>query len=451
VNLTRTINRAVRKYVMKALNLSPVDGNRGAWQVLESFPFAWQADVTVNQETVSAYWAVFSCLTLISSDIAKLPPRVMEYDEDEKIWKPTALRPVLRKPNNYQTTIDFLFSWIVCELRHGNTYVLKVRDSRTGFVTALHVLDPLRVEPLITPSGDVYYRLNGDDLAGLEQGQVVVPASEIIHDRMYPLFHPLVGVSPIFACGIAAMQGAAIMNNATAFFQNMSRPSGILTAPGEIADETATRLKAFWDENFKGANAGKVAVAGDGLKYEPMTITATDAQLIEQLKMTGEMVCACFRVPPYKLGLGQMPTVNNTASLNQQYYDQCLQFIIEKMESRLDEGLELDGTTQQVWLDTGPLLRMDPQTRATVLGQKVRDAILSPNEARREDDLPPVIGGDSPMIQEQNYSLEAIAKRDANNPFAPPAPAAPAAPEPEPVDAEKQARMFRALVSLELA
>ena len=40
------------------------------------------------------------------------------------------------------------------------------------------------------------------------------------------------------------MQGAAIMNNSASFFTNMSRPSGVLTAPGTISTETAARVKA---------------------------------------------------------------------------------------------------------------------------------------------------------------------------------------------------------------
>src|SRR5690606_16452213 len=127
--------------------------------------------------------------------------------------------------------------------------------------------------------------------------------------------------------------------------------------PGAISNETASRIKTAWEENFSGANAGKVAVLGDGLEYRALTITATDSQLIEQLKFTGEMVCATFHVPPYKLGLGPMPTVNNTSALNQQYYDQCLQPIVESIELRLDEGLELP-QNNEVWFDESAILRM---------------------------------------------------------------------------------------------
>jgi HK97 family phage portal protein len=103
------------------------------------------------------------------------------------------------------------------------------------------------------------------------------------------------------------MQGLAIQNNSSQFFANGSNPGGVLTAPGAINDETAKRLKDYWDQNFTGANVGKVAVLGDGLKYEAMIVNAVDAQLIEQLKWTAETVCSCFHVPSFMIGLGAAP------------------------------------------------------------------------------------------------------------------------------------------------
>ena len=98
-------------------------------------------------------------------------------------------------------------------------------------------------------------------------------------------------MSPIFAAGLAATQGLHIQSNSATFFKNGSNPGGVLTAPGAISDETAARLKVAWSTNYSGENAGKVAVLGDGLKYEAMAVTATDAQLIEQTP--------CGRSPAY--------------------------------------------------------------------------------------------------------------------------------------------------------
>jgi HK97 family phage portal protein len=180
------------------------------------------------------------------------------------------------------------------------------------------------VKPLVAPDGSVYYQLSRDDLAGVGE-QVVVPASEIIHDTMCPLFHPLCGVSPLIACGLAAMQGLSIQANATRFFENGAMPGGVLSAPGTIDDVTAARLKEHWEQNYTGSNAGRVAVLGDGLKYEKMAMTAVESQMIEQLKWTAETVCSCFHVPAYMVGVGTPPAYNNVEALNQQYYSQCLQ------------------------------------------------------------------------------------------------------------------------------
>src|SRR5690606_13340318 len=298
----------------------------------------------------------------------------------------------------------------------GNTYVLKRRDNR-NVVIELYVLDPNRVKPLVTPDGAVYYELQPDNLAGLQEDRIVVPASEIIHDRFNCLFHPLVGVSPIYANGLAATQGLSIQNNSANLFGSGSRPGGLLIAPGRIDPENATRLKEYWDNNFAGENAGKVAVLGDGMTYQGLSVTPEDAQLIEQLKWTAEVVGSTFHVPPYKIGVGALQSYNNVQALNTEYYSQCLQVHIEAAELCMDEGLAT-GDKLGTEFDLDNLLRMDSVTQMQVLKEGVGAGVLSPNEARAKVDRKPVPGGASPYLQQQNYSLEALAKRDAQeDPF----------------------------------
>jgi HK97 family phage portal protein len=264
-----------------------------------------------------------------------------------------------------------------------------------------------------------------------------VPASEIIHDRYTPMRgHSLCGVPPIMACALSGMLGVRIASNSAQFFENQSRPGGILTAPDRINDETAKRLKDHWEANFTGVNAGRIAVLGDGLKFEVMREKAVDAQLIEQLKLTAEHICTAFGVPPYMIGVGNPPTYNNIEALNQQYYSQCLQILIESIEALLDEGLGLVDVSTAVYgteFDLSDLLRMDTSTKSKTWGDLVQRGIASPDEARRQFDLPPVTGGDTPYLQQQNYSLEALSKRDSkDDPFAtakPPAASPDEAPE----------------------
>lgn len=408
---------------------------RGGWGWLrESYAGAWQAgDMQVDGlADLTCFGAIYACISRISNDVAKLEPGLMKLVDD--LWQPADRKAphgkILRKPNGFQNRIQFFAYWLVCKLLYGNAYALKARDDR-NMVTALFLLDPRLVTPLVTPNGDVYYQLGRDDLAHLPSG-MVVPASEIIHDRINCLWHPLMGVPPIVACALSATQGRRIQQNSGKFFENMSRPSGILTAPGTIDEVTAHRLKTEWEANYSGRNIGRLAVLGDDLKYEAMTIPAEQAQLIDQLKWTVEDVARAFHMPLYKIGAGAIPTSNNVEALNQQYYDDCLQPHIEAIELCLDEGLALPSDSR-VEFDLTGLLRMDQTAQMNVLKIGVDAAIMARNEARRRLNLKPKAGGDDLYMQQQNYSLAAIAKRDAADPFGLSKPATPApAPEPSP-------------------
>ena len=420
-------------------SLTGISGSRSWWPLIrEATTGGWQRGEEINTDTVLSNPTLFACVTLIAGDIAKLRPKLVERDA-HGIWseiESAAFSPVLRKPNAYQSRIDFFEWWMLSKLVHGNLYALKARDGR-GVVTALYILDPYRVTPLLAPDGSVFYQLSQDNLARLATS-VVVPAREIIHDVMCPLFHPLCGVSPIYAAGYPALQGMNIRSASDKFFTNGSKPGGVLTAPGAIPQATADRMKTYWDANFSGDNTGKIAVLGDGLKYEAMAMTAEQSRLVDQLHMTDEDIAKCFHMPRHKVGVGPDPTYNNIEALNKMYYSDCLQKHIEKLESKLDEGLELTtvpGKTLGVEFDRDALFEMDTAAKSEAAAKAI-GAGMSPNEARyRYYDLGPVPGGESPYLQEQNWPLRLLSARElparAPSPVTPPVPI-PTADEPSP-------------------
>jgi HK97 family phage portal protein len=420
----------------KALQLSPLSarggsGSGGWWPwggvIRESFTGAWQQNVEIRGDTALSYYAVYACTRLIATDIGKLCLRLVQQDDDG-VWtdtKSAAFSPVLRKPNRYQTINKYVEQYMLSKLLTGNAYVLKQRDHRR-VVTALYVLDPSRVTPLVASDGSVYYEVKRDDLSGLTQEERIFPASEIIHDTMITPFHPLIGVSPLFACGLAATQGLSIQTNSNRFFSNGANPSGMLTAPGAISDDTAKRLKDKFDGGgYSGENVGKVVVAGDGLKFEQFTMSAVDAQLIEQLRMTAEQVCSAFGVPPYLVDIGAPPPYANFEPLLLKYHSQCIQSLTTNFEKCHDDGLGLlepiDGTQYGTEFDIDDLIWMDTVTRVTSAKTAIEGGGMSPDEARfKYHGLGPTPGGSSVLAQQQNFSLAALAKRDAGDPFATP-------------------------------
>ena len=403
------------------------------WPVIkESFTGAWQRDIVVSVQDALSHPTFWGCVTLIASDVAKCRPKLVESDAQgikTEVDNP-AYSPVLRRPNHYQNRIQFYTYWLMSKLMWGNAYALKERDAR-GVVVAIYLLDPSRVRPMVSPNGDVYYALQQDLLSGITEASLVVPAREIIHDIAFAPYHPLCGVSPVYACGQAALQALTIASNTTKLFKHGTQNGGILTAPGEISEANQKKLEDWWMANYAGPqNIGRVAVLGGGLKFEkPSMMSAVDAQLIDQLKWDDEKICAVFHVPPYKVGVGPIPSYNNVEALGQEYYGDCLQIHIESMELCLTEGLELKAG-YEVEFDLEALNRMDSAQRMTVATQGVVGGVLSPNEARARFNLRPVKGGNTPYLQQQNYSLAALDRRD-NAPPAPPLPARPAAEDPD--------------------
>lgn len=393
--------------------------------VHEPFSGAWQ----MNRECwgpQGIFSAVYACIAIIAGDLAKLPPRVRTQRADGAKFDvpnhPAAL--VLNNPNGYQTRVDFWGQFMASALFTGNVYVFLARDAN-NVVRQLHILDPRLVRVLLADDGSVFYRIGQERLAELLDTDVI-PARDIMHHRLLTLNHPLVGLTPLYAAGVSAMTGQTIQQNSYAFFANMSRASGVLTAPGKISQELANRLKTEWDQNFKGGSMGRTGVLGEGMKWEPLTISAADAQLIEQLRWSVEDVARCFRVPTYMLTDASKVSFKNAEQLARNYYSQTLQYHIESIEARLDQAFDLTGNTFCEF-DLAALLRMEFDARMSAYQVGIQSGVLTINEARKLEELSPMEGGDEPLIQSQYRPLSM-----AGEPMSAPAPAPAPSPEPDP-------------------
>ena len=411
--------------------LHAVSGWRDGWhRIQEPFSGAWQMNVEEKQGTLHCYPTLYACLNRPTQDIGKLP-FVLKQLGDDGIWRPIysgAFSPVLRKPNHYQTAQQFREAWTLSRLQHGNTYVLKVRDER-NVVVKLFVLDPCRVMPKVSDSGDVFYQINYPDAANLlpieyPSKDLIIPARDIIHDRLNCFHHQLIGVPPVCAAYWPALKNLKILKSAAQFFNNHAQPGGILTAPAGMSEEDAQRVRDYWQTNYTGSNAGKVAVIGADMKFTSFAQKSADSQLVEQMRYSDEQICQPFGIPPFKVGIGSIPAGLGVDAINLLYYDDALSGAIESMENLLDEGLALPPKLG-IWLDTEPLLRMDVGKQADVETKLVGGKIKTPDEARARFNLAPTGGGDTIWAQQQDFPLGTLRDRlpPDQKPEAPPAPA----------------------------
>jgi HK97 family phage portal protein len=410
---------------------------RSTWRVVaEPWAGAWQQNQEETRGDLITYPTLYACIMRITSDVGKLPFTLREVANGvSRAVENAAYSPVLRKPNNYQTEAQFREQWMLSKLVQGNTYILKRRDER-GVVVDMYVLDPLRTLPMVSDMGNVFYQLKTDALntlpANYPSDKLIVPASEVIHDRCMCIHHPLIGVPPLAAAYWPALKNLKILRSATEFFANNAQPGGILTAPAGMTEDDAKQVQDYWSSNFTGTNSGRVAIVGADMKFTPFAMKSIDAQMVEQMRYSDEQICQPFGIPPFKVGIGTIPAGLGVDGLNQLYYADALQTHIEHMEGLLNDGLRIKAPLS-VELDLEPLLRMDEGKRAEVETKLVAGKIKTPDEGRLRFNLAPTGGGDTLWGQHQDYPLGVLAKREDLNPAPVPEP-----PPPEEVEEEDQ-------------
>lgn len=399
------------------VGLSPPGSSVPSWfyggggTLHEPFKGAWQRGITEANAAgpnLLAYGPVYACTNLISSDISSLPLRVLQTDSDG-IRSPFPRHPLwalLRKPNPYQTTKQFLRSYLASKLTTGNACILLFRDAR-GFPNEMYVLDPRKTQVLVDDTeGNIFYRLGRDALNNVNN-ELVVSSRDIIHDRCLTIWHPLVGVSPLFAASMDAMIGGRIQMNTETFFRNMSRTSGLLVTPNKIEATIAKRLQTEWENNYSGRGMGRVAVLSNGLDYKGIDqMSAVDSELIALLRWTKEEIAMIYRVPDYKLGSLNKVTYRNTEQMQRDYVNQCLMDHITDIEQCFNKAFELpEGVS--VAFDLTQLYRAETDSRYKNLQTALQSGFMSINEARFSEDLPPVTGGEEPRVQMQDIPLSA--------------------------------------------
>jgi hypothetical protein len=168
------------------------------------------------------------------------------------------------------------------------------------------------------------------------------------------------------------------------------------------------------------------AILTGGLKVQPWSTPAKDAQLAELSKLSAERICWAFGIPLQLLGLATTPATS-TETLMQFWLATGLGFCLNHIEQGFDRLFDLRGEPEEYTeFDTAALLRSAQKDRIEALARAVQSGIYSPNEARAAEGLDATAFGDEPRVQAQIIPLSAAGSIPAApTPLVPPsAPAA---------------------------
>ncbi len=440
MNLVRSIKKVLGFSVEKNYSIRFPDPSKSNW------PFSgFQLDLKPAQ--AQQFGPIYACVSIIAQEIAKLP--VYHYRPNgnggRDIVKTSAASRVLKKPNSYQSRSDFFLFLVSNLLYGGNGYAIATRNNRRE-IDELHPRQYNAMYPYINPdSGDVYYN-NASNPYNLSPGlETLVPARDVLNVRMFTPQNPLIGQTPITAGCYSAGLGLAIERNGAAFFNNQARPSGFLKVPGKLSPEARVRIKDGWQEAYSKENQGKVGVMSDGADWQQITMSAQDADLVLQHKMTVEDIARIFRVPMFMLGDLSNSSFNNVESSMRFFYQSTLSLYLGHIESALDSLFNLPpGDT--IEFDFESNLRTNFAERIKGLSEGVKGGIYKINEARNKENLQNIDGGENVFIQNQ---MQTVKDRAENTPLTPAAEPAPTE-EPEELDIDETAKMITKAIENEL-
>lgn len=344
-------------------------------------------------------------VNFISSSIAQLPLKVYTRDENDerKRDRDSVAAKLLWKPNGDQTEYEFMFS-LVAELKiFGCVYVWKLPDpdSDSGYQIRIIPTDWVTNTEKVTPYGPDKIRVTADGYGNIE-----IPRAEFVRFCTFSPGNPAGYVSPISAL----RQTLEEQIQAGRFRKELWRSSGRLNAqivrPKDVqpwTDET----KKKWVEAFReawgagGSKAGSIPLMEDGMEIKTFNASFKEQQWVESVKLSREAVAAAYRINPSLVWHSDTQTYASSKDNARALYAECLGPDLQMIQQRINSFLlPMIGASPDTYVefDLTEKLKGDFEQRAAVIQSSVGGPWLTRNEARRDNNLPPIEGGDELIV-----------------------------------------------------
>jgi HK97 family phage portal protein len=137
---------------------------------------------------------------------------------------------------------------------------------------------------------------------------------------------------------------------------------------------------------------GRTAVLTEGAEYKPVAANFQESQLIESLRFSVEEICRLYSVPPHKIGhMEGAGYANSIEAQNSQFITDCIRPLVEVIEMEFANKLLSGNRVFQ--LDLKALMRGDITTEVQRNVSYWNIGVMSANEIRRIEGLPPIEGG----------------------------------------------------------
>lgn len=346
-----------------------------------------------NLSTVSA------CVGAISTAMASLPVYVYRRVPNgrEEIPNHPIMRLVRNGVNTHTAWPDYI-EWLVAQMLLRGNGLSGVMIDNTG--------QPVELEPVpwewcavqLLASGRLVYDVTTFSQVAGGNGRVKRwLEGEVLHFRDRT-DDGLIGKSRLQRAAATVATSLYVQEFTGSLYENGVNPSGILTLEQNVGDTQREEIKTRLSKLYEGSNrAGKVLLLeGPTAKWNQLTISPEDAELLASRRFSREELASIFQVPPPLVGIWDHSSFTNSETAGRWFAKNTLLPIKTKLQAEMARALltEEERLDTEIVFDLSGLLQGDDEARWRTHEIAVKNEILTPNEVREVEGWNRREGGD---------------------------------------------------------
>lgn len=349
---------------------------------------------------LSAFWA---CTRVTAQTVASLSLNVMERRSDgAKV--PAVDHPLQAllhdSPNGSQTAIEFWEGRVLGLCTTGNGFAEKV----TGPGGRLIALEPMPADTQVErkQSGDLVYKFD-------DRGKPVeLPEEKVFHLKAFG--DGDVGMSPVEHARQTLGLAIAAERAAGQTFSKGMRAKGFFTYPNVLTPEQREQARKNFADRYSAKDAPGIGILEAGVDFKAVNISPRDAELILNRRFNVEEICRWLGVPPIIIGHaseGQTMWGTGVSAIMQAWFNLSLRSTLKRIEQAVQKRVmtPAERLRYSVKFNYEDLLRSDTAARAAFYRSLLDAGVMTINEVRKLEGLPPVEGGDQNRTQMQNVPI----------------------------------------------
>lgn len=359
----------------------------------------------VNEQTAMQISAVWAAVQLKSKTLSSLDVNFYRMDgtgRNKLTDHPLAIL-FNGKVNRYQTRVEFFETVGLNLYLTGNAYCIIGRTN--GKVTSLLPIMSSQVEVEIMTDGSVVYTYN-DGVNIRAYGE-----DNIWHLKLFG--NGVQGLSPLQYAANAIGISISGEEWASNIVGSGGKPTGVLMFDKILTKDQREQLAA----KFKGLREGtqdSLMVLEAGMKYEQISLSPQDVQLLEARRFQIQDIARFFDVPSVMINDTSGSTVwgSGIQQIIEGWYKLAFRPELERIETSMMARLMTPAERMNLSVEFNfeELLRTDFKTRVETGARAVNAGLMTRNEWRRNEWLPEVEGADELTVQVNLLPLDELTK-----------------------------------------